>query len=77
MLDLEWATWEARALRQLGLLFIAYKFISHLQGMAIIAEVSRAPTEPLGDGTAELTFELYVVNAMFCTVFNPSPDTFS
>ena len=43
--------------------------------MARVAEVRIAPAEPLGDGTAELTFELYVVGAMCCTVFNPSTST--
>jgi hypothetical protein len=76
VLDLKRATWEARTLRQLGLLFIAHKLVVHLQGMARIAEVRRAPAEPLGDRTAELTLELYVVDAMLCTVFNPCPDTF-
>jgi len=76
VLDLEWATWEARTLRQLGLLFVAHKLVVNLQRMARIAEVRRAPAEPLGDGAAELTLEFYVVDAMLCTVFNPSADTF-
>jgi hypothetical protein len=77
VLDLERATWEARTLRQLGLLFIAHRLVVHLQCMARIAEMSIAPAEPLSDGTAELTFELYVIGAMLSTVFNASADTFS
>ena len=77
MLDLERATWEARTLRQLGLLFIAHKLVVHLQFMARIAEVRIPPAEPLGDGTAELTLELDIVDAMLSTVFNASADTFS
>ena len=44
--------------------------------MARIAEMSIAPAEPLSDGTAELTLELYVLGAMLSTVFNASADTF-
>ena len=76
MLDLKRATWEAGTLRQLGLLFIAHKLVVHLHGMARVAEVRRAPTEPLSYGTAELTLELYVVDAVLCTVFNSCADTF-
>ena len=76
MLDLKRATWEAWTLRQLGLLFIAHKLVVHLQCMARIAEVRRAPAEPLGYGAAELTLELYVLDTMLCTVFNTSADTF-
>lgn len=76
MLDLKRATWEARTLWQLGLLFITHKLVVHLHGMARITEVRRAPAEPLGDGTAELALELYVVDAVLCTVFNPCSDTF-
>jgi len=44
--------------------------------MAIVAEMGRPPAEPLSDGTAELTLELYVFGAMLSTVFNPCADTF-
>jgi len=44
--------------------------------MARIAEVSIAPAEPLSDGTAELTLEFDVFDAMLSTVFNPCADTF-
>jgi hypothetical protein len=76
VLYLERATWEARTLRQLGLLFIAHKLVVHLQFMARIAEVRIAPAEPLSDGTAELALELDVVDAMLSTVFNSCADTF-
>ena len=38
--------------------------------------MSIAPAEPLSDGTAELTLELYVLGAMLSTVFYASADTF-
>ena len=76
MLNFKRAFCEAWTLRQLGFLFIADKLVVHLLGMARVAKMSIAPAEPLGNGTAELTLELYVVDAMLRTVFNPCAGTF-
>lgn len=43
--------------------------------MARLAEVSRSPTEPLSDGAAESTFELYVISSMLGAILDTCTHT--
>jgi hypothetical protein len=42
--------------------------------VAVLAEVSGSPAEPLGYRAAELALELYIVGSMFCAVGNSATD---
>ena len=60
----DWAVWQAWALGQLADLFAGDVVSVALLLVAWLAEMRVSPAEPLGNGAAELAFELDEVRAV-------------
>lgn len=70
MFNFEWAFFWTSTLRQFILAFLADVVTFNLSFMTRFAEMSGAPTEPLGNRTTKSAFEFYEICSMDLTIGN-------